>query len=274
MTNKTNNKSKLASFNVSLTIEDKQRYKDYQDIVKNDWRYYQTMFDNDSQEYKFIKTHLTKDEIDDFNDLTKKQIVKDKQVKKFDYSIKWLDLYMLKTEKQKHIDNMSKYTRLLHKHKDNQNLVNLILRKIDKDTFTFKTFCSQIFDLTRWQYLDTQDKYNQELLHFDLFMKNENLSNKLLYYRMINTKSRCDFDKYNLDLTKWHTYNQTENNILTKVTNDIIIDTIMINDKVKLDFIKIYQKNINKYWHSNNDRKTIQRYKDYIIDTYGYLFSD
>jgi hypothetical protein len=46
------------------------------------------MFDKDSQEYKFIKTNLTKQEIEDFNDLTKKQIVKDKQVKKYDYSIK------------------------------------------------------------------------------------------------------------------------------------------------------------------------------------------
>lgn len=191
-------------------------------------------------------------------------------------AIRWLDLYYLNQQKAIFKSKLEDLTKLQKKYLSNDNLTNLINRKIDKLTFYFKTYCQQVFDLTMSNGLDSQSRYNLDLLHFDLFIKNQNLSDMLLYYRQIDIAKKSDFDKYifDSDFVKCQVFDKTEKNIINKVTNAIILEEIAKNDKVKLDFIKIYQKNINKYWHSDKDRKTISRYKKYLIDRYSYLLSD
>lgn len=188
--------------------------------------------------------------------------------------IHWLDLYNLKNYKNLVKLDIEKLQTKLEK-LENQNLKNLVNRKIEKLLFTLQTYTQQIFDL--YFDSDSQTKYNYDLLHFDLLLKNDCLTSQLLYYRLIDTKNKSkDFDTYifDSDFVKTQVYNKKEDSICQKLTNQIILDTISKNDKIKLDFIKIYYSKLDDISKDTNTRKTISNYKKYIIDRYNYLFSD
>ena len=192
--------------------------------------------------------------------------------------IKWFDFENLKNFKIDIQIQIDKLENLKNKYNDFENLTQLIDKQINKNLFILQTYTQQIFDLNFDS--DTLTKYNFDLLHFDLLLKNECLTNQLLYYRLIDTKKRyIDASDIitNDDFVKTQVYNKTENQILSKLTNQIIFDTILINDKIKLDFLQIYYKNIDtidKIKKDTNNRKTVQYYKKYILDTYSYLFND
>lgn len=185
--------------------------------------------------------------------------------------IKGLDFDSLKKFKSETVSKIEKLTE--KKAGLSENLQALIDRKIQKMYFHLQTYSQQVFDLHFET--DSLTKYNYDLLHFDLLLKSENLNSQLLYYRLIDTKNRCkDFDTYTMDTeyVKWAVYNKTERAIIENMSNSIILSEIEKNDSIKLEFIKIYYKNLNN--KTVNDRKTISNYKKYIIDRYSYLLSN
>lgn len=196
---------------------------------------------------------------------TKKQKITSKQF------VKWLDFYNLKIFKTQTQNKIEKLQTKLDTIK-NENLKKLIQNKIKKHLFILQTYTQQIFDL--YFKSDTLTKYNYDLLHFDLLLKSENLTSQLLYYRLIDTKNRqLDFDTYIMDsdFVKTSVFDKTQSKLIDKITNQIILDEISKNDKLKLDFLKIYYKKLN---NNQTTRKTISNYKKYLIDRYSYLFSD
>lgn len=189
-------------------------------------------------------------------------------------SIRWLDLYNLKKYRLEIEKQVEKLTEKKQAYSQFENLVNLINRQIQKNYFLLQTYSQQIFDL--YFNMDVLTRYNYELLHYDLLLKNENLNNQLLFYRLTDTKKRyIDASPIitNNEYIKSAVYDKTEKNIIRDITNDIILTEISKNDSVKLEFIKIYQKNLYKYnWQKQ--AMTISRYKKYIKDKYSYLLSD
>lgn len=181
-------------------------------------------------------------------------------------TIKSIDFYELKTYKQ---STNSQIERLLEKKQklENQNLKNLIDRKIKKLYFYLSTYTQQVFDLHFTS--DSMTKYNFDLLHFDLFLKSENLSNQLLFYRLIDKAKSNDYSTFTFDddFIKSQTFDKTEKNIIEKITNQIVLQTIAQHDKIKLDFLKIYYNKLYKH-NKQKQAMTITRYKKYIIDRY------
>lgn len=291
-TNKSTKQNKKAQTKQAQTkamtkTQKKQKLKELKQLVKN-WFCYTYKIDSDTKELKITKEQITKQDFDLYIKLLdefkqwqprqdKKVIVKKSILYKQDIidnaSIKWLDFYELKLYKQD-INNQIEKLTIKKQTLDNDNLKLLIDRKIKKLFFYLSTYTQQLFDL--YYTSDTLTKYNFDLLHYDLFLKSENLNNQLLYYRLIDTKTRCqDFDTYILDsdFVKTQTYDKTQSSIIDKITNQIILDTIAQNDSLKLEYIKIYHKNLYKQ-NKQKQAMTITRYKKYLIDRYNYLFSD
>lgn len=193
-----------------------------------------------------------------------------------DASIKGIILHEFKQYKkntknriQQLEDKKAQY--IIHPH-----LIELLDRRIKKEYFYLQTYSQQVFDLLFEA--PTLQKYNSELLHFDLLLKSETLNTQLLYYRLCDIKARAkDFDSYIMDsdyVKSNAVYNQTENKILDNITNAIILEEIAKNDAIKLDFLRVYYNKLYKNRKSNADKTRIMKYKKYIIDRYGYLLCD
>ena len=154
-------------------------------------------------------------------------------------------MYLLKNYK-KDINSQIEKLQIKKQAIKNENLKNLIDRKIKKLFFHLSTYSQQIFDL--YFQCDTLKKYNFDLLHFDLFLKNENLNQQLLYYRLIDKIKTDEFKSYSYDneYVKGIVFDKTEKNIINRITNEIILNEIEKQDKIKLEFIKTYYKNFYK----------------------------
>lgn len=261
----------------------KQKLRDFKKLLEF-WFWY-TIEKNDKNEEYVSKNRLDYKDFEEYLKLldtvkskpkklelqVKKGAIYNQDIISNDISLKWYTMYQLKTYKNDIIDMIDKLEQKKAQYIQYPNLVNLIDRQIQKNYFYMQTYSAQIFDL--YFEADTLTKYNYDLLHFDLLLKNQNLNSQLLYYRFIDIKKRyidtSDIVQNN-DYIKGAVYNKTERDIIEKLTNDIIITEIAKNDKVKLDFLRIYTKNIYKMNNQKN-AMCISRYKKYILDRYWYL---
>lgn len=281
--NKTNAKKQTQKSAKQNKANAKQKIKDFKKLLE--FWYWYTIEKNDAGAEYVSKNKIDARDFAEYLELldtvksapkklelqVKKGAIYKQDIISNDISLKWYTMYQLRKYKSDIIDMIEKLEQKKAQYIQYPNLIHLIDRQIQKNYFYMQTYSAQIFDL--YFEADTLTKYNYDLLHFDLLLKNQNLNAQLLYYRFIDTKKRyidtSDIVSNN-DYIKGAVYDKTERDIIEKITNDIIITEIAKNDSVKLDFLRVYVKNLYKKDNQKN-AMTITRYKKYILDRYWYL---
>lgn len=281
-------KAKIEKQNkMELQKEKKQKLKDYKQFFEAGYCY-STKTDSKTRETKLTKEKFEGSDFQEYikllDELESKKEKKQKEAKmqklslywgvRFsnDVSVKGVTFFNLRQYKESINQKISELEAKKRKYSQYKNLVQLINRQIQKNYFYLQTYAGQVFDL--YFEADSLTKYNFDLLHFDLFLKDDNLNSQLLYYRLIDKKTRTpDFSTYILwnEYTKGVVFDKTESDIINRVTNDIIISEIAKHDSMKLEFLKTYVSQLYKNKKNQVTKNTIVRYKKYILDRYGYL---